>query len=95
MEEGEKVSWIFLLVVDLLLAEGDAAVLVQQVLPGRRLGRIQLLHVGRRDKALPVIDLHLPPVLQQGRGQRLERFAGRSITAIQLNINVPSQRNNG
>lgn len=87
-------SRISLLVVDLLLAEGDAAVLVQQVLPGRRLGRVQLLHVGRGDEALPVVDLHLPPVLQQGRGQRSERLAGRSIRVNQLNINVTLLRNN-
>lgn len=53
-----------LLIVYLILAEGDAAVLVQEVLPGRRLVGVQLLHVRSRNEALAVVHLHLPPILQ-------------------------------
>lgn len=56
---------LLLLAVDLLLPHGDAALLLQQVLPGGGLGRVQLLHIGSRNEALAVVHLHLPPVLQQ------------------------------
>lgn len=56
-----------LLVVDLLLPQRDAALLFQEVLPGGRLRRVQLLHVGSRHEALPVVHFHFPPVLQAKR----------------------------
>ena len=59
-----------LLAVDLLLPQRDAALLFQEVLPGGRLRGVQLLHVGSRHEALPVVHFHFPPVLQ-GKGDCL------------------------
>lgn len=55
-----------LLILNLVLAQCNAAMFIQQVFPGRGLCGVQLLHVSSRNKALAIVHLHLPPVLQQG-----------------------------
>lgn len=60
-----------LLVVDLLLPQRDAALLFQEVLPGGRLRRVQLLHVRGWHETLTIVHLHFPPVLS-GKKERLE-----------------------
>lgn len=54
-----------LLILNLILAQRNAAMLVQEVLPGGRLVGVQLLHIGSRNKALAVVHLHLPPILPE------------------------------
>ena len=54
---------ISLLVIDLVLADGDGEFVGQIGLGGAET-RIHLLHVGGWHKPLPVVDFHFPPILQ-------------------------------
>lgn len=56
-----------LLILNLILAQSDAAVLIQEVLPGRGLVGVQLLHICSRNEALAVVHLHFPPILQDNK----------------------------
>ena len=56
-----------LLVVNLLLPHSNAALLLQKVLSGSRLGRVQLLHIRGWHETLTVVHFHLPPVLRRQR----------------------------
>lgn len=81
-----------LLVVDLLLAQRDAALLLQEVLSGCRLGRIQFLHIGSRYKSLTVIDFHLPPVLEVKKIHKAITVRISSSTKNAGQLNAANQR---